>query len=62
MSSKIRLDDFSFGEDDLNDDLYGANTENRHKAKKPKKKKLDADDYSQQRSMKRRNQESHDFY
>ena len=61
MSSKLRLDDLAFDHDEMGDDYVDNTINSRQKRKKSKRKKQDFDDYSQQRTMKRRSSEDYGF-
>lgn len=55
MSSKLRLVDLSFEQDDMDDDYMGVQfaEPQRKKVEKSKRKKQGADHYVEQRSLKR---------
>lgn len=59
MSSKLRLNDIPFDNEELEDNFYGESLELRQKNKptKAKKEKLDFSDFNLERHMKRRNSE-----
>ncbi len=55
MSSKLRLGDLPVDQDEMDNDYYSVESEqrNRKKSMKSKRKRSEAEDYMQQRSMKR---------
>lgn len=55
MSSKLHLADLPFDHDEMNDDLFSDEQDQRPRKRvtKTKRKRSEAEDYMQQRSMKR---------